>query len=540
MPEPRHDFREPGRPKFGKPGTSYPQSSFAHPTITEQRVARKGSAQTPDPFGNPHPDSATNPNAYLTLQQSDQGDDNDKKVTEVYETLPGPLLTGATQTQDGVAGTLTMQRVKAGASADTGADVLDSTIQMENAVVGVKTTRTGVLWSSSGSVVSDSTLGATGTISEAIASAPSVSSGFNVVSSTADPNGPLRWNNKTLSVSDWPTLTGNELSTLSRAGHLMRFVSTINRTETTDRVAPGTTTAGGFLVLESETKPETKDRSIMRVVTVPGFETITNKSFDEFGTLETTTETIVDPSTAISQSGSSIQELNGIDSYRSLLTTKSLTVDGGGNLVSAIVTEIEKVDRRVPGSRATVYYYLVEAGSSIPNDTLTTTYVRRRYLKNPSMKIEVKTVYAIPSTYVEYRDMSYPFPALFTSYYSDNVQGTTRIQRGGFSANVPHKITHSFSITPPTDTGGGANVPVPYQIIEQDQLLFSIPVHALKDDTTASTTVDGVTYTQDSPASIPTKSAYEALIGSHITVGGSSEVWNASIYETITIEVKLQ
>ena len=99
---PRHDNRDPARAKFGKPSTQYPQGSLAHPTITEEREARKSAGNGNTDFLTPHPNTASFPGAVLTAQISDKGDDTDKRVTEIYETLPGPWIETTEIDPDGV------------------------------------------------------------------------------------------------------------------------------------------------------------------------------------------------------------------------------------------------------------------------------------------------------------------------------------------------------------------------------------------------------------------------------------------------------
>jgi hypothetical protein len=89
---PRHDQRDPARQEPGKRSVNWPAGSKEHPRIVEGRTAAKTRADKTADFLSNHPDGSSFPGAVLTSAQSDQGDNTDKNVSEVFETLPGPWL----------------------------------------------------------------------------------------------------------------------------------------------------------------------------------------------------------------------------------------------------------------------------------------------------------------------------------------------------------------------------------------------------------------------------------------------------------------
>jgi len=97
----RHDLRTKAPQKYGKPTISYPAGNTAFPKIVEVRTAKKGTdSALLIPFLTAHRDRASFPNALLTEQVSDGGDDTDKNITETYETLPGPVVVEISADQD--------------------------------------------------------------------------------------------------------------------------------------------------------------------------------------------------------------------------------------------------------------------------------------------------------------------------------------------------------------------------------------------------------------------------------------------------------
>lgn len=119
------------------------------------------------------------------------------QVSRSY-TNPGNTVSGAAQWDSGVAGSLTVEKVPAGTSADTGADVIESVLKPLDNAASEKTTRTGVLWDSTGNVADEATFGLSSSMAAAISSSSTISTGINIVSSRAVPDGPLRFRVETI------------------------------------------------------------------------------------------------------------------------------------------------------------------------------------------------------------------------------------------------------------------------------------------------------------------------------------------------------
>lgn len=268
-----------------------------------------------------------------------------------------------------------------------------------------------------------------------------------------------------------------------------------------------------------------KNVSRQDVLTFADGRPLLTKEFNEYGGLDVATDSYVAPSTVPSNSGATIQRL--VQEREKEARLISLVVATG-----SVITDIEKVDGQVPGSRATDEYYLVLASTSIPSDAATIEYSRFRFPKNPGLRIERKRTYTIPPDLEETDNLGYHFPTLFTSFYSDNLQGTTLFQRGGFSEIVPHRIVHHFGTTKLT--------PAVYNIVEDELLVFSIQVSGLTDGVVFSRTNQGVTYTQIRAATSPSASTYIGLEGSEVIARGESKIWHAGIFRTITAYVTLQ
>jgi hypothetical protein len=195
----------------------------------------------------------------------------------------------------------------------------------------------------------------------------------------------------------------------------------------------------------------------------------------------------------------------------------------------------------VPGSRATKRYYLVDASSTIPDDTATVTYERQRYPKDPKLAVEIKTTYVEPPDYREDVVGSFAFPTLF--YSAQIVAGTgfglLWRRREGFSRLVVFKHYHSFStsrvsVSPSTLLPASWTEPFGFS---DTALTPAEPA----DRTFTFTDQDGNTFSDVLPASTPSVEDYENdWIGTEKTIGGRSEIWRAGIYKTTTIKVIME
>lgn len=266
--------------------------------------------------------------------------------------------------------------------------------------------------------------------------------------------------------------------------------------------------------------------------------TVTAKEFDEYGALVTTTQQKVvaatTPTNTVVTGTPHVQSLTPKDRVVAVLTDES-------RAIGVIVDEIEKVDSDVPGSKATVAYYLVLASTTIPADTSTITYERRRFPKDKNLRVEIKTTYVTPSSYVEDVDGSYPFPTLFESAVI--VDGTSFgllwKRRQGFSKLVIFKHYHSFG-TSRVEVTPDALIPASWT----EPFGFSdtaLTPGATENRTYTFTDQDDNVFSDILPASTPSREEYiDDWIGQEKIVGGSSRIWRAGIYKTTIIRVIMQ
>ncbi len=146
MAAPRGDRRTKAPNVHGKPDVSYPDSDYTKPTVTERRTVRQ-TATAPTAFLTAHPDTTKYPTAKKTKDLSEIGDNHDVNQVEVFETLPGALLSSTRLGEHGVTETVTRQRVAAGSvSVAGGYLVTGDQIIADSKVVSVQTRSTVPSW----------------------------------------------------------------------------------------------------------------------------------------------------------------------------------------------------------------------------------------------------------------------------------------------------------------------------------------------------------------------------------------------------------
>ena len=181
------------------------------------------------------------------------------------------------------------------------------------------------------------------------------------------------------------------------------------------------------------------------------------------------------------------------------------------------------------GTPVTATHTMVAAGSALPEATALT-LDRKLTAVNKWRSIQIITsLDGLPASYVEYRERSFRFPALFYGY--DMVTGVSK--RVAFSHTVAARVEVSFS-----------------EIASEPELFSFIPVSwnfpGPCDASEVLTNGETLVYTYDSkilsltvPTSTPTRSAYEAQVGSYVAVQGACERWKGGIWRTELWKVKL-
>lgn len=102
MPPPRVDQRDRAAQKHGKRTVNYPYGDINFPRIVEDYTTTKDSTTGARAPLSKYPDKLAFPNALLTSQVSDKGDDTTNDFTATYDTLPGPTMNSARQGDDGL------------------------------------------------------------------------------------------------------------------------------------------------------------------------------------------------------------------------------------------------------------------------------------------------------------------------------------------------------------------------------------------------------------------------------------------------------
>jgi hypothetical protein len=238
------------------------------------------------------------------------------QVMRVYKTLPGPLLTGATQNPNGVAGTIQTQDVAYGTASDSGADVLESTITPVSSVESKRETRTGVLWIKTDGLQLDANrrfnaaFGLEQTLSVGETSSPAITTGIDVVQSTSKPGDNLRYHLET-STAPFSTTTVSLLDYDERGDPV-----DVSRTW----VDPASSLPAQTYLSKVQRSPETKDRAQQDVSNYSSRTTLTTYQNDERaqGAISTTTNAI---EAAASGVPPSVSRTFGVLSVKSIART---------------------------------------------------------------------------------------------------------------------------------------------------------------------------------------------------------------------------
>lgn len=139
---------------------------------------------------------------------------------------------------------------------------------------------------------------------------------------------------------------------------------------------------------------------------------------------------------------------------------------------------------------------------------------------------------ALPAAYVMHKEHSFRFPGLF--YGFDASSGSAGIsKRDAFSRTVAARVEVSFSYTETTP-----------ELMEIVPVSWSYPLSFNANE--VLTNGEQFTYSvkEESvsvivPQSSPSRSQYEALIGSYVTVVGSSKRWKGGVWRTEFWKIKL-
>lgn len=183
------------------------------------------------------------------------------------------------------------------------------------------------------------------------------------------------------------------------------------------------------------------------------------------------------------------------------------------------------------GTAVTETRQVVAAGAALPaNSPLVMDRKVNAVNKWRSIQI-VTSLDALPAAYTEQKKMTFRFPGLF--YGFDAAGGGGVSKRTAFSRTVAARVEVSFGY-----------VEVVPELLEIVPVSWSYPLTL--DATDVLTNGESFTYEASSelvtvtvPRSTPSRSEYEALMGSYATVSGASERWKGGVWRTETWKIKL-
>ena len=157
---------------------------------------------------------------------------------------------------------------------------------------------------------------------------------------------------------------------------------------------------------------------------------------------------------------------------------------------------------------------------------------RRINIVNKWRSIQIVTsLDALPEAYVEHKEHAFRFPGLF--YGFDPVGGGGVTTRDAFSRTVAARVEVSFGYDE-----------VEPELLEIVPVSWSYPLgftvsEVLTNGEPFAYMVKAEVVSLNVPQSTPSRTDYEALIGSYATVAGSSARWKGGIWRTELWKVKL-
>ena len=183
------------------------------------------------------------------------------------------------------------------------------------------------------------------------------------------------------------------------------------------------------------------------------------------------------------------------------------------------------------GTPLTVTRQMVAANAPLP-EAAPLTLDRKVEEVNKWRSIQVVTsLDALPAAYAEYKERSYRFPGLFYGFDATGGGGVTK--RDAFSRTVAVRVEVSFGydavepvlfVTVPVSWSYPLSFNVSEVLTNGEHFEYAVKTE------TVSVTV---------PTSNPSRAAYEAQIGSYVTIAGTCERWKGSIWRTELWKIKL-
>lgn len=512
------------------PPFRYPTQSLDDVELIEEVPIRQlGMTEPQAAYGTPHPKSADH---RLVWQEPVAGRDGTLTIRRVYRKLPGePLVGGVVRDATwGAQATVTTQEVPVGTLPDTGVNVLESVVEAKDAQVARKKT-TAVEWPT---LVSQR-LNARGDLETVVESRvspdtelPSV--GVNTTELRLEAETSQRSRLKVAEVESHSVLEERSLGDVGLIPARLRALEVYRTTESV--VVPGTVldTPGVDGVVASKVVDQSAYRSLKRTIArEEGDElpSVTDYKLGNDGELLETTEALVPEGTG---------------------------PDGGFGVISDVIkgtgtgVAVRTTTRLKPGEN-----YPTLTGYQIDAETQTPVEVTRQVVPPSTEPAEddplildqkiqpidrwkslhiVTRLKSLPDPYTEYRYANFHFPGLFY-HYSPTAGGAV------FYRSAVNRVTR-ISVEVSFGTGR-----VDIGVMEIRPVTWSYPngfhcANVLTNGETFSYTVASTPLILTVPESVPTRSEYEALIGTEAVIGGSSARWKGGIWRTEVWKVILR
>jgi hypothetical protein len=524
-------------------------------------------------------------------------------VQRVYETIPGPVITGKRLDQRGDLETVNVQTVVAGTSPDSdgllvtetkvdGVDSVKSTKTTASvasyATLTTKTNKAGLLGdtsttddivapttnpdalsttilesiveqltatkarkrttTSSGPTELDSKEKKAGLLGETTIAQSIVSYGSSpdnlstsVVSSSVEAIDAYKSKKTTITSSGPTSLTGDE----KKAGLL-------GITETVESIVAAGASPDNLstTVLQSSVTPIDSAKSKKTTITSSGPTELDGKSIGEFGYI-TTAESIVDYGSSLPTPSSSTVKLekSPIDSYKSklinssydqLYTLTGYQYDSDLNLIITNTKEI--VDA---GSSLTSSDGLISSRDE-PLDKWKTIRIQSRISSLPASRTEYKTgSYASPNLLTGFNNSFYTFPDGTINY------NVTPVMRAKRSYQTVFKYARTYQYGQPSQPSITLFDPLSINVLYKG-FFFSIELNDVLTDSglsisfstgtnnATSAKYGSISETYNVPTSTTTATQYVSYVGSYKTISYDIEYWKANIWINTTTSVLIK
>jgi hypothetical protein len=254
---------------------------------------------------------------------------------------------------------------------------------------------------------------------------------------------------------------------------------------------------------------------------------VTDRKLGPQGEVLQITEALVDPATV--PSGGLAVQSDAVRATGTGVAVRTTSQLASGETYPLLTGRGLEPQTRMPWS---VTEQIVAAGMALPAPSALVIESTIKAVDKWRSIQTATTLDAMPASYVEYRNLHFRFPGLFYGY--EAMAGGIVSERRTFSHSVVARVTVSFS-----DTGAA---PVLQAIVP---VAWSYPLGFTASDVLTNGEhfdyTDGTTsLSLDVPASTPSRTDYEALIGSYIAVQGTCTRWKGGIWRTELWEIVAQ